>query len=274
MKHFLFLSILFHGVIFSILFSWKIPLVDHLLPRSVIEVSLIAMVEEKPKEVRVPPPPPKRKEVKPKPIEKKKEPAKEIEVKAPPPAPVAEAPAPEPERPAEKAKGGEEERPIQPLPEARISEGPGGPKIHRGGGGERDSGGAVMVASASQGIPLGGSPEEKKGEGRGLGEGPGEGKQISKAHGSSTGADEALLLILRKIEAAKKYPRNAQRRGIEGKAMVRFKINPNGSVEAVEILESSGSEVLDRASLQTVRDAAPLPYKEGWLKVGIVFKML
>jgi protein TonB len=131
-----------------------------------------------------------------------------------------------------------------------------------------------MVASASQGIPWGGSPGEKKGEGRGLGEGPGEGKQISKAHGSSPGIDEALLLILRKIEAAKKYPRNAQRRGIEGKAMVRFKISPNGSVDAVEILESSGSEVLDRASLQTVRDAAPLPYKEGWLKVGIVFKML
>ncbi len=272
MKHFLFLSILFHGVIFSILFSWKIPLVDHLLPRSAIEVSLIAMMEEMPREVRVPLPPPKRKEVKPKPIEKKKEPTKEIEIKAPPPASVVEAPAPE--RPAEKAKGGEEERPIQPLPEARISEGPGGPKIHRGGGGEMESGGAVVVASAGQGIPLGGSPGEKKGEGRGSGEGPGEGKQISKAHGSSPGIDEALLLILRKIEAAKKYPRNAQRRGIEGKAMVRFKISPNGSVDAVEILESSGSEVLDRASLQTVRDAAPLPYKEGWLKVGIVFKML
>jgi protein TonB len=62
--------------------------------------------------------------------------------------------------------------------------------------------------------------------------------------------------------------------GIEGTAVVRFKLKPEGGVEAVELVDSSGSAILDKASLETVRAAAPFPYKEGWLKVGIVFKIL
>ena len=76
------------------------------------------------------------------------------------------------------------------------------------------------------------------------------------------------------IEEAKRYPRAARRMGIEGKTVVRFKLKPGGQVEAVEVAESSGSDILDKASVETVREAAPLPYKEGWLKVGIVFKIL
>jgi protein TonB len=79
---------------------------------------------------------------------------------------------------------------------------------------------------------------------------------------------------MRRIEEAKRYPRAARRMGIEGKTVVRFKLKPGGQLEAAEIAESSGSDILDHASLQTVREAAPLPYKEGWLKVGIVFKIL
>jgi protein TonB len=99
--------------------------------------------------------------------------------------------------------------------------------------------------------------------------------QTSKVYpGETSGEDAVLQAIIRKIEAAKRYPRAARRMGIEGAAVVRFKLQPRGQVEAVELLESSGSEILDKASLETVRDAAPLPFKEGWLKVGIVFKIL
>ncbi len=86
--------------------------------------------------------------------------------------------------------------------------------------------------------------------------------------------DPILSLIIRKIEAAKRYPRMARKMGIEGTAVVRFKLRSEGQVEAVEIMESSGSEILDKASIETVRDAAPLPYKDGWLKVGIAFKII
>jgi protein TonB len=86
--------------------------------------------------------------------------------------------------------------------------------------------------------------------------------------------DPILLKIMRRIEEAKRYPMAARRMGIEGKTVVRFKLKPGGQVEAVEVAESSGSDILDKASVETIRGAAPLPYKEGWLKVGIVFKIL
>jgi protein TonB len=113
--------------------------------------------------------------------------------------------------------------------------------------------------------PEGSAPGKKAGGGGGL---------SAKVHPSSVDIDQVLQQIVRKIEAAKRYPRAARKMGIEGTTVVRFKLKPQGQVEAVEIAESSGSEILDHASLQTVRDAAPLPYKEGWLKVGIVFKIL
>ncbi len=112
--------------------------------------------------------------------------------------------------------------------------------------------------------------------GGGLGPTNGEGVagQVGSVGTSSGEADATLLLIMRKIEAAKRYPKVARAMGIEGTAVVRFRLEPSGQVERVEVVRSSGSEILDRASLETVRDAAPLPYKEGWLKVGIVFKIL
>ena len=101
------------------------------------------------------------------------------------------------------------------------------------------------------------------------------GNSERKPTGSALSAvDPVLLQIMRRIETAKRYPRVARRMGIEGKTVVRFKLKPGGQVEAVEVAESSGSDILDKASVETVREAAPLPYKEGWLKVGIVFKIL
>lgn len=79
--------------------------------------------------------------------------------------------------------------------------------------------------------------------------------------------------ILRKIEATKRYPPAARKIGIEGTPVVRFRLEPSGQIESAEIVESSGSEILDRAALKNIRDAAPLPYVEGWQKVEIVFKL-
>ncbi len=325
MKLFFLLSILFHGVILSMLLSWRIPLVDRLFPRSVIEVSLIAMVEEKAGEIRPAPPAPKKKKVRPQPAEKKEEAPKEIEVKKMSPSPEPETPGPlqepvpekiqkkedlELQSSAEKKKQ-EESPPPRSLPgklkrdedpPPRSSSEKTGKEENPSAGSapektpaERASGagtdisasganapftplqGASLIPAVSPGIPLGSGPMgkgpgDKKGEGRDPG--PGQSPKLSKIQDSPAGMDETLLLILRKIEAVKKYPRMARRMGIEGKATVRFQIHPNGSIGAVEILESSGFEILDQASLQTVRDAAPLPYKEGWLKVGIVFKIM
>jgi TonB family protein len=143
----------------------------------------------------------------------------------------------------------------------------------RGSRAKEGSGSTFLTAAGSgpgvEGIgPGGGSwaPEQGKGGGS-----PG---QMANIQHSSDGAlDPILSSILRKLEAAKRYPRMARKMGIEGTAVVRFKLEPEGRVEAVEVVDSSGSEILDKASLETVRAAAPFPYKEGWLKVGIVFKI-
>lgn len=283
MKPFFLTSILLHGVLLFLLFSWGIPLADKFSPKNIIEVSLVPGEVEKPKE---------------KPIRTGKEKkivrrAEREEIAATltkeEPPNKEEGPLKDPERtdlPQETLRPKEEE--VSP-PKPELAGGgqkkapdrdehllfpsmqPSTGKLSGTGG--PDSPGASFVAALRTGNEEGGNRVGIKGLEPGVGQGKGH-PQTGKVHGNSQGADETLLMILRKIEAAKKYPRKAQKMGIEGKALVRFKMRPNGSVETVELLESSGSEILDRASLETVRDAAPLPYKEGWLKVGIVFKIL
>jgi periplasmic protein TonB len=50
-----------------------------------------------------------------------------------------------------------------------------------------------------------------------------------------------------------KYPAAAQRRGLEGKVMLRVRVSPAGAVEGVELLSGSGAEILDEAAIQAVR---------------------
>ncbi|HAK61530.1 MAG TPA: hypothetical protein DCO77_14340 [Nitrospiraceae bacterium] len=82
---------------------------------------------------------------------------------------------------------------------------------------------------------------------------------------------EAWRRIQAALERARRYPRLARRRGIEGEVRLRFRISPTGEVEKVEILKGSGHALLDSASVRTVYRAAPLPYVEGWLEVPLSF---
>ncbi len=62
-----------------------------------------------------------------------------------------------------------------------------------------------------------------------------------------------------RIESKKKYPISARGAGIKGRSGVRITILKNGQLESVEIVDSSGHEILDNAALQSVRNAAPFP---------------
>ena len=66
-------------------------------------------------------------------------------------------------------------------------------------------------------------------------------------------------VVREKIESKKRYPLAAQTSGIEGRARVKVVILKDGKLKNVEIMESSGYEILDRAALQSVQDAAPFP---------------
>lgn len=82
---------------------------------------------------------------------------------------------------------------------------------------------------------------------------------------------EELRMIREAIERAKRYPRLARERGIQGVVHVRFKLRPSGDVEQVEVLGSSGHDVLDAASVKTVYRASPMPYVNGWLEVPMAY---
>jgi TonB family protein len=119
-----------------------------------------------------------------------------------------------------------------------------------GGAGETPSGGADHVADDSTG---------------------------HSAEGQAGGAEFGLVSaeqwaqIVSSIERVKNYPRFARERGIEGVVHVRFRLRPQGDVERVEIVKSSGSGVLDESSVRTVYRAAPMPYVNGWVEVPIAY---
>ncbi len=94
--------------------------------------------------------------------------------------------------------------------------------------------------------------------------------QVSRG-GSALIAPEQWQLIQTAIERVKNYPRLARQLGIEGVVRLRFRINPSGSVDKVEIIRSSGHTILDTASVNTVYRAAPMPYVGGWVEVPLEY---
>lgn len=74
---------------------------------------------------------------------------------------------------------------------------------------------------------------------------------------------EYINSIRKKIELKKRYPIVARDMGIEGRVRIKLVITKDGSLEKVEILETSGHEILDETALRSIRDAAPfLPIPE------------
>ncbi len=68
-----------------------------------------------------------------------------------------------------------------------------------------------------------------------------------------------LSTVRKRIESEKKYPIAAQKAEIEGYTTIRMTIMKDGRLEKAEVAKSSGHEILDRAALQSVRDAEPFP---------------
>ena len=84
-------------------------------------------------------------------------------------------------------------------------------------------------------------------------------------------APQQWTVIQAAIERTKNYPRLARERGIEGEVRLRFRLNSAGSVETVEVVKSSGYEILDTASIRAVYRAAPMPSVQGWIEVPIAY---
>ncbi len=135
------------------------------------------------------------------------------------------------------------------------------------------------VGAAGHGTGRGGGGSGHEGEG-GPGKPGGGGRGAGFAvrgggggTGDGDGVAALLRLIRRQIEQAKTYPDAARRGRIQGTVELRFRIATDGSVEAMEILRSSGSQILDEASERTIRRAAPYPPVRGWVRLPLSYRL-
>jgi TonB family protein len=82
-----------------------------------------------------------------------------------------------------------------------------------------------------------------------------------------------IEIIRNSIERAKTYPLLARKRGTEGTVHMSFRISPQGEPQDFKILKSSGSRILDKATLDIVKRAAPFPYVDSSIEVPVVFRL-
>jgi protein TonB len=62
-----------------------------------------------------------------------------------------------------------------------------------------------------------------------------------------------------RLEQAKRYPREAQSRSVEGVPQVRFSLDRAGKVLSASLKQSSGSSLLDAEAVAMIHRADPLP---------------
>ena len=81
--------------------------------------------------------------------------------------------------------------------------------------------------------------------------------------------------ILRRVEELKRYPASARVDRAEGKVVVKAVINEDGSIGEVEVFQSSGHPGLDKAAVETMKQAAPfhLPRPLGQARMTIKIPM-
>jgi protein TonB len=70
---------------------------------------------------------------------------------------------------------------------------------------------------------------------------------------------EYFAELKRRIEAKWSYPREASLRGQSGKGEIRFVLRRDGSVETVEIVKSTGVDLLDSHIRNAIHEAQPFP---------------
>ncbi len=88
-------------------------------------------------------------------------------------------------------------------------------------------------------------------------------------------AEDAYKALLRsRIDAHKRYPSLSRRMGEEGTVVVSFRLNADGEISQLSVAKGSGSERLDEAALEAVRQAAPFPpFPEGVKRTSWSFSL-
>lgn len=75
-----------------------------------------------------------------------------------------------------------------------------------------------------------------------------------------------------RIEELKRYPPMARMNNWQGKVVLKFVVTADGTVENLQVVQSSGHAVLDEAAMETIRRASPLPLKHELGKPRVTFQ--
>ncbi|WP_053830597.1 energy transducer TonB, partial [Helicobacter heilmannii] len=89
-------------------------------------------------------------------------------------------------------------------------------------------------------------------------------------------SDAFLMKIQMAISSKNRYPRMAMIRGIEGEVLVEFVLNTDGTTTDIKISKSSGSDILNHAALQAVKEASrlfPIPKQSVRLRIPIAYTL-
>jgi len=83
-----------------------------------------------------------------------------------------------------------------------------------------------------------------------------------------------LAAVQHRIDSHKVYPQIAVRNGWEGRVLVEMRLEGDGSLTAVRLLEGSGYAVLDDATIVAVRRASPFPPIARVLTVPVEYRLV
>ena len=229
----------------------------------VLGLSLLAGTSRRPVvidfdlEKSIPAPPPPVQKPQEAPLQKAAEvPTPKVLQPATPPVPREE---PRPQPAAETPKALETSTWIHSTSDLTVpADNPGVPNVPGGPGKAEGKGGTA-------GTPLG--------SGRGGGGGTSEAQTEEKA--KSRYLAEHFAFIRDKILQNVVYPPLARRLGWQGKVVLAFIINPNGTIKEPQIAQGSGHEVLDQNALEALKGSVPFPQPpvEARITIPIVYKL-
>lgn len=100
---------------------------------------------------------------------------------------------------------------------------------------------------------------------KGVADGSAQGRAETRSQGGqrSTAGNAAVSnypgQVASRLRRALRYPAEARRERLRGEVHVSFTVDRSGGVGSVRVARSSGSSVLDKAAVETVRRAAPFP---------------
>ena len=84
--------------------------------------------------------------------------------------------------------------------------------------------------------------------------------QATEKYHDTQGNDALLSRLHNLIQSQQRYPEVAALDGDAGAATVRFQLMPDGEVDAIQLIQSSGETTLDNAAIEAVKAIAPVAH--------------